>query len=178
VQFYAARSQDDPASFTVRGEASDNAATFNRSRNGISQRPATAQSVQWSNVGAWKHGDAQWTPNLAPIVQEIVGRSGWAAGNALALVISGDGERTAVAFDGHPAGAPVLYVEYMVDGISASAAGNAVGAVTNVVGSTVLLQRQFDASTPLGEDSPEEAGAQENADTSNWIFMPFTQAMP
>jgi hypothetical protein len=178
VQFYAARSQDDPASFAVRGEASDNAATFSRSKNGISQRPATAQTVQWGNVPAWKKGDAQWTPNLAPVVQEIVGRSGWAAGNALALVISGDGERTAVSFDGHAQGAPVLYVEYSVDGLAASAVGNAAGAVTNVVGSSVLLHRQFDASTPLREDSPEDAGAQEDAATTNWIFMPFTQSMP
>jgi hypothetical protein len=178
VQFYAARSQDDPASFTVRGEASDHAATFNRDMNGVSQRPATAQSVQWSNVPAWKHGDAQWTPNLAPIIQEIVGRSGWAAGNALALVISGSGERTAVSFDGHPKGAPVLYVEYKVDTVTANMAGNTAGNVTNIVGSSVLLNRQFDASIPLEEDGAEEADARGDTGAANWIFMPLTQSMP
>ena len=90
-------------------------------------------------------------------------RSGWAAGNAVALVISGNGERTAVSFDGHPEGAPVLYVEYTIGGAAASAAGNTAGAVTNIIGSSVLLHRQFDASTPLPEDSPEDEDTQGNA---------------
>ena len=46
------------------------------------------------------------------MLREVVGRPGWASGNALALVITGTGHRTARAYDGKPAGAALLHVEY------------------------------------------------------------------
>ena len=41
-------------------------------------------------------------------------RPGWASGNALALIVtgSGTGKRTARSFNGNPAGAALLHVEY------------------------------------------------------------------
>ena len=50
--------------------------------------------------------------DLAPVLQEIVNRSGWASGNALALIVTGSGRRVAVSYEGSPAGAPLLHVEY------------------------------------------------------------------
>ncbi len=58
------------------------------------------------------------TPGLTAIVQEIVDRSGWASGNAMAFIIEGPGRRTAVAFDQDSARAPLLHVEYH-DGLAA-----------------------------------------------------------
>ena len=58
----------------------------------------------------------QRTPDLAPVLQEIVGRPGWASANALALVITGSGTRTASATERGPAKAPVLHVEYVPAG--------------------------------------------------------------
>jgi hypothetical protein len=40
-----------------------------------------------------------------------------ASGNALALVITGTGKRVAVAYDGIPAGAPLLRVEYAASAV-------------------------------------------------------------
>ena len=64
----------------------------------------------WPSVGA--RGADQRTPNLAPVVQEIVARPGWVSGNALVLVVTGTGTRTAEAFEGGAARAPVLHIEY------------------------------------------------------------------
>jgi hypothetical protein len=52
----------------------------------------------------------QRTPNLAAVVQEIVNRPGWASGNAMAVVLTGTGRRTAEAWDGTYA--PTLRIEY------------------------------------------------------------------
>ena len=52
------------------------------------------------------------TPDLSPIIQEIVNRSGWGSGGAIAFLITGTGHRTAVTYDGSAAGAPLLHVEY------------------------------------------------------------------
>lgn len=55
---------------------------------------------------------AQRTPSLVSVIQEIVGQSGWARGNALALIVTGSGNRTAESFEGDPNGAPLLHVMY------------------------------------------------------------------
>jgi hypothetical protein len=54
----------------------------------------------------------QRTPNLSPVIQEIVGRPGWAPGNALVLIITGTGKRVAESYEGDPGGAALLHVEY------------------------------------------------------------------
>jgi hypothetical protein len=45
------------------------------------------------------------------VIQEIVNRSGWASGNALALIVTGTGERVAESYDG--SAAPELHIEYL-----------------------------------------------------------------
>jgi hypothetical protein len=46
------------------------------------------------------------------VIQEIVGRPGWASGHSLVLIISGTGHREAEAYEGAAAAAPLLHVEY------------------------------------------------------------------
>ena len=50
------------------------------------------------------------------MVQEIVTRTGWTPGNALALIITGTGHRTARAYEGSAPGAPLLHLEYSPSG--------------------------------------------------------------
>ena len=86
----------------------------------ISSRPRTATSTEviWTD-GEWRgYGGAdldQRTPNLASIVQEIVNRPCWSAGNALSVIITGTGTRTAVSYDGNSDGVPLLYVRYTTE---------------------------------------------------------------
>jgi PKD repeat protein len=46
------------------------------------------------------------------VIQQIVSRPGWASGNALAIVVTGSGRRTAWAYNGNAALAPLLHIEY------------------------------------------------------------------
>ncbi len=57
-------------------------------------------------------GPDQQTPNIAPVIQEIVNGSGWASTSSPVLIITGTGVRTAEAFDGVPAAAPLLHVTF------------------------------------------------------------------
>jgi len=119
VQFEASGVDVGAVSLQLRGDDSDNAATFNTTDLNVSSRPATNASVAWAMPDWTLVGEAginQQTPNIAPVVQEIVDRAGWVAGNSMALVITGTGKRTAVSFDGDAVngttGAPRLHVEY------------------------------------------------------------------
>jgi hypothetical protein len=108
----------DPTDLTIQGEDADNALTFTTATNNISSRPRTTTGVSWSPI-AWttvgEAGPDQQTPNIASVVQEIVNRPGWVSGNSLVVIITGTGERTAEAYDGKPAAAPLLHVEYTVN---------------------------------------------------------------
>jgi PKD repeat protein len=118
VQFVADESQSEVTSLTISGQAADSAATFGTASGNVSTRLRTTATVAWS-PNLWTAGQVgfdQRTPDLSLVIQEIVGRSGWKSGNALALVITGTGHRTAVAWDGSAAQAPLLHVEYVLAG--------------------------------------------------------------
>jgi hypothetical protein len=113
VQFTAADSNADPSILTITGESVDNAATFSSALNDITSRPTTAASVQWT-VPAWTAGSAstaEATVDIAPIISEIVKRPGWVSGNAIGLIFTGAGGRSADSFDANPANAPVLKID-------------------------------------------------------------------
>jgi hypothetical protein len=113
VQFTADELDRAAATDVIRAQAADNPATFTATTNGLSSRPMTSAAVEWP-VPTWtvfeQAGPAQLTPNFAPVVQEVVNRPGWASGNALVLLITGTGRRTAESFEGsYP---PVLTLEF------------------------------------------------------------------
>jgi hypothetical protein len=118
LQFQADGSTSAATSLVIRAEASDDAPTFTRTRRDLSDRLLGAASVSWSPP-AWTsgaQGEAQRSPSLVNVVQEVVDREGWARGNDLVLVIAGSGLRRAESYDGILAAAPLLHVEYQVVG--------------------------------------------------------------
>ncbi|MBN1673825.1 MAG: fibronectin type III domain-containing protein [Kiritimatiellae bacterium] len=121
----------------IRAQAADNPATFTSTAGNLSARPRTAASVSWAPE-AWNTiGRSNQSPDIAAVVQEIVDRPDWSSGNALAILISGNGRRVAKAYDGQAAAAPLLYIGYR------EAPAIAVSA-TNIF-----------VSAPQGEDCPD-----------------------
>jgi len=115
IQFTANVSSSRGAAFTIKGEDADNCAPFTAATP-ISGRVATSANVPWSPPTWVNPGDAlpaQKTPDLSSIVQEIINRPGYAAGNALCFSISGKGFRSALSFDAGQ-GAPELCIEYEI----------------------------------------------------------------
>ena len=97
----------------IRTQAVDDAPLFDATPHAISNLPASQAAIVWENVAAWTIvGSVEQTPNLAAIVQEVVSRSDWRSGNALAFIIDGDGRRTAIAYEGGASGAARLCINY------------------------------------------------------------------
>jgi len=115
LQFQTDETNDAAAALTLYGEAADDAAAFEDAVSNVSDRARTVTSVDWDPV-AWdtagENGAAQRSPNIGPIIREITARPGWLSGNALALMITGTGRRTAEAYEGVPAAAPLLHVAF------------------------------------------------------------------
>jgi hypothetical protein len=113
VQFQVDETGSDPTSLTIQGQASDDTVTFTSSTGNISSRARTTAAVSWVPAPWNTKGQAgpdQRTPDLSPVIQEIVNRLGWSSGNSLVIIITGTGKRTAEAYDG--TAAPLLHVEY------------------------------------------------------------------
>ena len=100
------------ASLSFAAEARARPAPFQAVPYDLSQRPLTAARSVWSSVPAWPaEGQRFRSPDLAPLVREVINRADWQPGNALVILVSGSGRRTADSFDGNPATAPVLRIE-------------------------------------------------------------------
>lgn len=118
VEFKAARSTSDTASFTVYGEAADNSAPFQATSNNLSSRALTSAVLNWA-PGAWTQGQDYSTDDIKDVIQEIVNRPDWCGGNALSLLITGSGTRAAVSNDQSGSLAPQLVVDYDPDSVPA-----------------------------------------------------------
>jgi hypothetical protein len=125
VQFTAAVPSDPttvPESVTtnlaISAELSTTAAAFTAANDDLSSRTFTAPAsdIAW-DVPVWNAPgdalDAEKTPDLGPLVQQLVDQAGWADGSAVVLRFAGTGQRSGVSFDGSLAGAAVLTVTWV-----------------------------------------------------------------
>jgi len=114
IQFQTNDISTGSSSLTIRAQAVNNAPAFRAKPNNITKRAQTNASQiwtppDWTTVGA--HGTDQQTSNMNLVIQRVVRRGGWAPGNAIVIIITGSGKRTAEAFDGGKF-APVLHIEF------------------------------------------------------------------
>ncbi len=104
VQFQADEAHREPSLLTVRAQRDDDAGVFLKKRGNLSTRPATTAQVLWQ-VAPWlsvgEVAVAERTPNLAPVIQEVIDRVGWQPGNAMVVLLTGDpgSQRVARATD-------------------------------------------------------------------------------
>ena len=141
VEFEVDEVDTGATSLEFRAEDVDDAPAFTTAPFNLTTRAFTSAVVDWPNVPAWTTvSSKQQTPDLAPIIQEVVDRAGWVEGNSVIVVVTGSGERTAESYEGEAANAPLLHIEY------SDTAGNSVPVVTNpgaqssTVGDSVSLQ--------------------------------------
>jgi hypothetical protein len=123
VQFTVDETDDVETDLTVAGQAIGNAPPFTTADFDISSRTARTTTVAWNNVPEWAStgdaGAAQQTPDLSPIIQQIVNRGDWNPNQALVIIIETGitlGKRVAESHNGVPSAAPVLHVTYSSGG--------------------------------------------------------------
>jgi tartrate-resistant acid phosphatase type 5 len=112
IEFVVDEATGDSTSLSFTAEASDAPAPFQAVNHNLSQRVRTTARVTWDDVPDWPTIGRRWrTPDLAPIVQELVNRPGWQTGQAMVFLVEGSGQRIAASFDGSPENAPRLHIE-------------------------------------------------------------------
>ncbi|MGA8260304.1 MAG: hypothetical protein WB783_08855 [Arenicellales bacterium] len=118
VQFSETAEHTEQTDLVLHGENVANAQTFSETgTNSVGTRfnNLTTATVPWSNVPALSNGQIVTTPNIRSIIQEVVNRSDWSLGNALAVMIeSKDGHRELSTIDGGTP--PILRIQYAQPG--------------------------------------------------------------
>ncbi|MBM83464.1 MAG: hypothetical protein CMJ78_23135 [Planctomycetaceae bacterium] len=98
IQFKCDETDDKKTELTITAENVGNAKRFEDKRRNVTSRPRTKVSVKWAPVKWSKAGEAsaaQRTPDLKPLVEAIVNRLDWEAGNSIAFIVQGSGKRVA-----------------------------------------------------------------------------------
>jgi len=102
----------------IYAQDSNDAPTFSKSNNNISDRPKTTANVEW-DIPKWnKRGDsgsAQTTPDISDLIQKVIDRSGWSKGNSIVIIFEeheGGKDRDAISYDKSRKDAALLHVEF------------------------------------------------------------------
>ena len=117
IQFTTDETSSSTTSLTIAAQDIGNAEIFENLVSNISSRTKTPTvlNVAWSPT-AWEtigeKGPDQQTPDMKDIIQHLVERSDYDKGNAMVIIISGTGRRTAESYDGSPGDAPNLCIKY------------------------------------------------------------------
>ncbi len=116
IQFDSWSPTTDSTSVNIWTEDTEDAPPIAATDYNISSRVKTAESVAWIDIPDWDagglHGPDQQTPELSSIIQSLVDKPGWMAGNNLCFIIEGFGLRLATSWDGNPDLAPKLVVDF------------------------------------------------------------------
>jgi beta-lactam-binding protein with PASTA domain len=147
IQFVADQTDSVQTDLTIQAHAIGDAPAFTTATNNITDRPVTTATVEW-DVAPWSAGSSgpdQASADVSPILNELIARGDWSAGNAVAFVITGTGERVAASFNASPDPTTTLHLEYVTEpsgntapsvAITAPASGTTVveGTVVNFTG--------------------------------------------
>jgi type IV pilus assembly protein PilY1 len=120
IQFIAYDNNSGTANFSIQAEYSDNPDTYTTATSNVSTRSYLTPSVSWSPAD-WTDGSTYNSQDLTTLVQQLVNRTNWKAGNAMAFKITGTGYRRAYAhgFPGITYKAPMLCIKYAdADGVN------------------------------------------------------------
>ncbi len=101
IQFTTRKVTTGTCELNIQGHRTGNASAFNNSSGNISNRQLTQSEVTWEPEDwliADFEGPEQETPNLAPVIQEIIDQPNWNQGNAIAFIITGTGVRSSHNF--------------------------------------------------------------------------------
>ncbi|MFT7300685.1 MAG: cytochrome c oxidase cbb3-type subunit 3 [Porticoccus sp.] len=173
LQFTATESNAGNSKLEIHAELTPNAKSIEKTYDNLSTRTRTSSAVFWQPQ-PWIQGNRtvnQRSPNLAPILQEVLAQPEWKAGNDILFLISGYGERAADSFDKAEGGQtrPELILE-----------GEPIDSISNPLSNN----KSEDKPHPNGKRSPNllyaqhcalchgDNGEGNKADYANALFNP------
>lgn len=114
LQFTSQEVNTDAAEMTITMEDAGNALRFQEGAATPSQRKKLTESVVWKSK-SWPTAKeslaAQQSPELKHLLQQVIDRDDWKAGNSVVFYIRGKGKRIAMSSKGESFESPLLIIE-------------------------------------------------------------------
>lgn len=116
IEMYATTGQSQSIDVSMTAELDANCKIFNAGQS-PSKRTVTASS-DFVSTAPWQAGTYNRVGSVKAPLAEVFGLSGWASGNAVCVIIKGNGpvfsRRYAVSYEGSETEAPKLVVRYSI----------------------------------------------------------------
>ena len=175
IEFEVDEINSGTTNLRIYGEDADNPATFFNVANNITPRTKTTAFAAWDNIPAWDTLDAkQQTADISNVVKEIVDRSGWVSGNSMVFIINGTGKRVAEAWDGEPANAPLLIVNWTTISNSAPSIDSLVLNSTSATNLTTENLTAYSTTSDADNDTVKVIyNWKKNDQSTSVLHMPF-----
>lgn len=100
LEFVSDGADSGSTPLTIYAHDNSNSGAFTSSWNNISNRTKTSASISWTPGNWTSEGQVVRSPNIAPLINEVLSNSSWASGNALSFIIEGSGHRRAKSANG------------------------------------------------------------------------------
>jgi len=169
------------------------------SSNKITGRDKTSAKVDWDFSTAPSRNSSLDTSSLSSLVQEIVNRSDWTSGNAMAFILEDDGSnssnyRELESYDGESNNAPTLHVSYSYsvpaetnsvvglrfDGvtipqgadITSATLSFVAGASSSSATSLTIKAQAADDSDDFSSDNSDLSGRSTTTNSVSWTSIP------
>ncbi len=123
LTFEVDESPSGSSSMFIQADSNPSPAVLTSNGYNLSTRSRTSARVDWNSVPSAAVNEKVTSPDVSPIVQEIVDKSGWSSGNDMVFLFtrkSGTGTRKYESYNGEAVNAPSLVVSYRVTGAAAS----------------------------------------------------------
>ncbi len=103
LAFHVDQACNKTSMLAITGEKSANAQPFQAVNRNLSSRARTTSKINWNNVEAWNEtGAIMKSPDISTVLMEIIKQENWRPGNSIVLLIEGNGQRHATAYDKNP----------------------------------------------------------------------------
>jgi PKD repeat protein len=113
IEFETDETGSSESTLEIFAEDTANSTSFSANKYDITNRQTSTDSIIWNNLESWnKTSEKHKTPDLSTLIQAIIDKQDWNAGNALSIIINGSGRRTAESYDGEHTAAPLLHIEF------------------------------------------------------------------
>ncbi|MCA9017810.1 MAG: hypothetical protein KDA77_20975, partial [Planctomycetaceae bacterium] len=119
IQFTVDETGKSPSHLKIQAEDSANAKPFLETKQNLSARKRTQAAVEWSTppwLKAGANGPEQTTPDLTPLLKEILQKQNWKPGNSICFLFTGTGTRIAKSYKGAKSGSARLILKTRTQG--------------------------------------------------------------
>jgi len=113
IELTSSNNASGSGSMRISAENSVNAPALSNSKNSLSSKSLTTNSITWAFSNSFSTGTTYRSPDISPIIKELMSKSGWTAGNSMTFVIQRiSGTRSFYTNDSSPAKAAKLVIKY------------------------------------------------------------------